>query len=65
LTSVSQPIRSVRPIGFEIDYFEAQIHGGVNLSDIKSVRLQQLSAFDPSLIALLKETGIEVTRDNE
>ena len=64
-TSVSQPIRSVRPIGFEIDYFEAQVHGGVSLSDIKSVRLKKYSIFDSSQIALLEKAGIEVTRDNE
>ena len=64
MTTVSQPIRSVRPIN-EIDYFEAQIHGGVRLSDIKSVRLKKYSIVGDSTIALLEKAGIEVTRDDK
>jgi len=63
-TSVSQPVRSVRTTG-EIDYFEAQIHGGVSLSDIKSVRLKKYSIVGDSTIALLEKAGIEVTRDDK
>ena len=63
-TSVSQPIRSVRATQ-DIDYFEAQIHGGVRLSDIKSVRLEKYSIVGESTIAILKEKGIEVTRDDK
>jgi hypothetical protein len=64
MTTVSQAIRSVRPIN-EIDYFEAQIHGGVRLSDIKSVRLKKYSIVGDSTIALLEKAGIEVTRDDK
>jgi hypothetical protein len=64
MTTVSQPIRSVRTIG-EIDYFEAQIHGGVSLRDIKSVRLGKYSIVGDSTIALLEKAGIEVTRDDK
>jgi hypothetical protein len=64
-TTVSQPIRSIRPIGFEIDYFEAQVHGKVTLSDIKSVRLGKYSIVGDETIALLEKAGIEVTRDDK
>lgn len=64
VTSVSRPIRSVRTIG-DIDYFEAQIHGGVSLSDIKSVRLEKYSIVGDSTIALLEKAGIEVTRNDK
>jgi hypothetical protein len=64
-TSVSQPLRSIRPIGFEIDYFEAQVHGKVTLSDIKSVRLGKYSIVGDETIALLEKAGIEVTRDDK
>jgi hypothetical protein len=64
-TSVSQPLRSIRPIGFEIDYFEAQVHGKVSLSDIKSVRLEKYSIVGEETIALLEKAGIEVTRDDK
>jgi len=63
-TSVGMPVRSVRTVG-EIDYFEAQIHGGVRLSDIKSVRLEKYSIVGDSTIALLEKAGIEVTRDDK
>jgi hypothetical protein len=63
-TSVSQPTRSVRTVQ-DIDYFEAQIHGGVSLSDIKSVRLGKYSIVGDSTIATLKEKGIEVIRDDK
>jgi hypothetical protein len=64
MTTVSRPIRSVRTIR-DIDYFEAQIHGGVRLSDIKSVRLQRFSIVGEDTIALLEKAGIEVTRDDK
>ena len=64
MTSVSRPIRSVRTIG-DIDYFEAQIHGGVSLNDIKSVRLEKYSIVGDSTIAILKEKGIEVIRNDK
>ena len=64
-TSVSQPLRSIRPIGFEIDYFEAQVHGKVSLSDIKSVRLGKYSIVGEETITLLEKAGIEVTRDDK
>ena len=64
VTSVSRPIRSVRTIG-DIDYFEAQIHGGVRLSDIKSVRLEKYSIVGEDTIALLEKAGIGVIRDGD
>ena len=63
-TSVSRPVNSVRATQ-EIDYFEAQIHGGVSLSDIKSVRLEKYSIVGDSTIALLEKAGIEVIRDDK
>jgi hypothetical protein len=63
-TSVSQPTRTVRTIA-DIDYFEAQIHGGVNLSDIKSVRLGIYSIVSKDTLAFLEQAGIEVTRDGD
>ena len=64
LTSVPRPINTVRTIK-DIDYFEAQIHGGVSLSDIKSVRLEKYSIVGDSTIALLEKAGIEVIRDGK
>ena len=64
VTSVSRPINSVRTIK-DIDYFEAQIHGGVTLSDIKSVTLRKYSIVGESTIAILKEKGIEVIRNDK
>jgi hypothetical protein len=63
-TSVSQPIRTVRTIA-NIDYFEAQIHGGVSLGDIKSVRLGKYSSVSADTIAFLQQAGVEVTRDGD
>jgi hypothetical protein len=63
-TSVSQPINSVRATR-DIDYFEAQIHGGVKLSDIKSVRLEKYSIVGEETITLLEKAGIEVIRDDK
>ena len=64
VTSVSRPINSVRTIK-DIDYFEAQIHGGVTLGDIKSVTLRKYSIVGESTIAILKEKGIEVIRNDK
>jgi len=61
---VSQVINSVRSIK-DIDYFEAQIHGGVTLKDIKSVRLKRYSIVDSATIASLEANGIEVIRSND
>jgi len=63
-SSVSRPIKSVRKIK-SIDYFEAQIHGGVSLNDIKSVKLEKYSIVDSNTIAILEEKGIQVIRENE
>lgn len=42
-------------------YYEAQIHGGVSISDIKEVRLTRfLGSYDPELIAQLKANDIPV-----
>jgi hypothetical protein len=43
------------------DYFEAQIHGGVTLNDIKSVSLLGSSKVKSSTLDALKSRGIEVT----
>lgn len=45
----------------QVEYIEAQIHGGVKLSDFKSVTLSRISQVEPSTIATLKNLGIEVT----
>lgn len=63
-TSVSSPRRTVQTIE-GASYFEAQIHGGVSLSDIKSVRLGKYSNVSEDTIALLEKAGIEVTRDDK
>jgi hypothetical protein len=57
--TVSQPVTSMRGKD-KIDYFEAQIHGGVTLNDIKSVRVSKYSTISDSTISTLKEKGIEV-----
>jgi hypothetical protein len=44
----------------KIDYFEAQIHGGITLNDIKSVTLSKYSTFAEGTLSALKEKGIEV-----
>jgi len=67
-TSVFQPVDSVRTIE-SISYFEAQIHGKVSLSDIKSVNIRNQSYYSPpvseSSIKILKENGIEVIGDDK
>jgi hypothetical protein len=63
LDTVSQPITGVRN-KTQIDYFEAQIHGGVTLNDIKSVRLGKYSIVTEDTITALKEKGIEVVKDD-
>jgi len=57
--TVSQPITSMRGKS-KIDYFEAQIHGGITLNDIKSVTLSKYSTFAEGTLSALKEKGIEV-----
>ena len=65
-TTVSQPISSVSTIE-RIRYFEAQIHGGISLTDIKSVDIRNQSGYSPppseSTIEFLEQMGIEVIRD--
>jgi len=65
-TRVSQPISSVNTIE-RIRYFEAQIHGGISLTDIKSVDIRNQSGYSPppseSTIEFLEQMGIEVIRD--
>jgi hypothetical protein len=61
--TVSQPVTSMRGKD-KIDYFEAQIHGGVTLNDIKSVRLSKYSIVTEDTITALKEKGIEVIQDD-
>jgi hypothetical protein len=48
----------------QVEYVEAQIHGGVKLSDFKSVTLDRFSQVEPSTISTLKNLGIEVTVSN-
>jgi GNAT superfamily N-acetyltransferase len=66
-TSVSQPINSVRTIE-SIDYFEAQIHGGISLKDIKSVDVRNQSGYSPPVSEatkkILKENGIEFIQND-
>ena len=60
-TSVSRPRAMV--YGHEnIDYYEAQIHGGVSLKDIKSVYLSKQGFVKESTISVLESKGIEVSR---
>jgi len=63
-SSVAYVEKSVRTID-NIDYFEAQIHGGITLDDIKSVRLKRYSIVDSATIASLEAKGIEVIRSND
>ena len=44
----------------QVEYVEAQIHGGVKLSDFKSVTLDRFSQVQPDTITVLKQLGIEV-----
>ncbi len=46
----------------QIDYYEAQIHGGVSLNDIKSVYIPKTAPIKESTISALKSKGIEVNR---
>jgi len=50
-----------------ISYYEAQIHGGVSLKDIKSVDIRTQTGYSPPLsestIKTLEQMGIEVIRD--
>jgi hypothetical protein len=51
-----------------IDYYEAQIHGGVSLKDIKSVDIRSQSGYSPPVskntIETLKNMGIEVIQND-
>jgi hypothetical protein len=51
-----------------IDYYEAQIHGGVSLKDIKSVDIRFQSGYSPPVskntIETLKNMGIEVIQND-
>jgi len=51
-----------------IDYYEAQIHGGVSLKDIKSVDIRFQSGYSPPVskntINTLKDMGIEVIQND-
>ena len=44
----------------KVDYFEAQVHGGITLGDIRSVTILPSSKIKPSTLAALEERGIEV-----
>lgn len=48
-----------------IGYFEAQVHGGVKVSDIKSVEISQYARVQPDTITALKMLGVEVIRLND
>ena len=51
-----------------LDYYEAQIHGGVSLKDIKSVDIRSQSGYSPPVskntIETLKNMGIEVIQND-
>lgn len=59
--SVQSELRSPDRIG----YFEAQVHGGVKVSDIKSVAISQYARVQPDTITALEKLGIEVIRLND
>jgi hypothetical protein len=46
-------------------YFEAQVHGGISLTDIKSVSISQYSRVAQSTIDTLRALGVEVIRLND
>jgi hypothetical protein len=46
-------------------YFEAQVHGGISLTDIKSVSISQYSQVAQSTQDTLKALGVEVVRLND
>jgi hypothetical protein len=58
---VQSELRSPNRIG----YFEAQIHGGVKVSDIKSVAISQYARVQSDTINALKTLGVEVIRLND
>lgn len=66
-TSVFSP-RIIVTQHTRLDYYEAQIHGGVSLKDIKSVDIRFQSGYSPlvskNTIQTLKEMGIEVIQDD-
>ena len=45
-----------------IDYYEAQIHGGISLKDIQSVFISKDSAIKDGIISSLESKGIKVNR---
>ena len=59
--SVQSELRSPDRIG----YFEAQVHGGISLKDIKSVTISQYARVSPSTIETLTALGVEVIRVND
>jgi hypothetical protein len=46
-------------------YFEAQVHGGISLTDIKSVSMSQYSRVAQGTIDTLRALGVEVIRLND
>ena len=58
---VQSELRSPDRIG----YFEAQVHGGISLKDIKSVTISQYARVSPSTIETLTALGVEVIRVND
>lgn len=58
---VQSELRSPDRIG----YFEAQVHGGISLKDIKSVTISQYARVAPSTIETLTALGVEVIRVND
>jgi hypothetical protein len=58
---VQSELRSPDRIG----YFEAQVHGGIKVSDIKSVQISQYARVQPDTIAAMEMLGIEVIRLND
>ncbi len=59
--SVQSELRSPDRIG----YFEAQVHGGISLKDIKTVTISQYARVSPSTLDSLKALGVEVIRLND
>ena len=58
---VQSELRSPDRIG----YFEAQVHGGISLKDIKTVSISQYSRVAQSTQDTLKALGVEVIRLND
>ena len=58
-TSVSRPISIVRQVS-DINYFEAQIHGGVSLDDIAYIEKGRWAEISPKAMSVLESKGITV-----